>query len=955
MPKEIEENILKFWEENKIFDKLRKKISKGKEWSFIDGPITANNPMGVHHAWGRTYKDLFQRFKAMQGYNQRFQNGFDCQGLWIEVEVEKEKNLKSKKDIEAFGVEKFIEACKERTERMANLITRQSIRLGQWMDWENSYYTHSFKANDYKWFFIKYCHEKGWVYKGIDVIPWCPRCEVAESKHGLATEGYKEREDKAVYVKFPIKNKKREYFLVWTTTPWTLPANVAIAVNPEVFYVYAEKDGNIYVIAESLAKKVLGEYKVIKKILGNDLEGLEYEMPYQHLEPQKASIVAGTKEEEKIKEKAPHKVVLWEEVSSEEGTGIVHIAPGCGPEDYQLGIRYKLPAISPLNEQGRYVEGFDWLTGKYAFDANTEIIEDLRKRGFLFKEENYLHSYPHCTRCRTPVVFRLVPEWYISMKEIRPKLIEANETINWIPEQGKLYEKNWLESMGDWLFSRKRFYGLAMPIWECEKCGYFEVIGSAKELKEKAVAGIEHFKEHRKPGVDKVLLKCKKCGSLMHRVPDTVDVWMDAALVPFYTLDWLTNKEYFNKWFPADLVIECGPGQYRLWFFFMLLASVILTGKAPFKNVFTYELVKDSQGREMHKSLGNAIWLDEAIEKVGADALRYYYVKKNPHENLLFSFDSIKECERTLRILENVGKYILENLDSKPKESERKNLQIEDLWILSRINSTIKESTSNLELFKPNIYLKILEDFLVLDLSRTYIQIVRYRVQEKHKTRGAALYAMTKAYLTLLKLLAPTIPFLTEYLFQKFKEKLDLKEESIHLCDWPIPEEKEINKNLEEKFEIVKKVIEKVLAERAKQKIGLRWPIKKIEIRTDVELDEFIEIIKTQTNAKEIKIKKAKTKGIEVKIDTKITKELEEEGYLREIIRLIQEGRKRAGLKKEQKIILYVNCSEFIKKIIEKNKESIKEKVNASSIEFCKKESPKISKKIKSHEIEIYF
>ncbi|MEM2089674.1 MAG: isoleucine--tRNA ligase [Candidatus Pacearchaeota archaeon] len=956
MRQERELEILKFWKENKIFEKLRVKNSKGKRWSFIDGPVTANNPMGVHHAWGRTYKDLFQRFKAMQGFNQRWQNGFDCQGLWIEVEVEKEKGFKCKKDIEAFGIANFVEACKERTERMAKLITEQSIRLGQWMDWENSYYTHSFKANDYKWFFIKYCYEKGWLYKGIDVVPWCPRCEAVESKHGLATEGYAEREDKAVYVKFPVKNHKgesKEFFLVWTTTPWTLPANVAIAVNPEIFYVRAKKDDEIFILAENLAKKVLGDFEIIGKVLGKDLEGMQYEMPYKDLEPQKASIVAGSslESDEGKKVPAPHKVVLWSEVSSEEGTGIVHIAPGCGPEDYQLGIQYKLPAISPLDSQGRYIEGYDWLTGKYAFEANEEIIKDLKKRKFLFKEEKYKHSYPHCTRCHTPVVFRLVPEWYISMKEIRKKLIEANEKIRWIPEFGKFYEKNWLESMGDWLFSRKRYYGLAMPIWECENCKAIEVIGSAKELKKKAIKGIEHFTEHRKPGVDKVLLKCKKCGSFMHRVPDTVDVWMDAALVPFYTLDWLKNKKYFNQWYPADLVIECGPGQYRLWFFFMLLAGVVLTGKPPFKNVFTYELVKDAQGREMHKSLGNAVWIDEAIEKIGADALRYLYVKASPHKNLCFSFDLAKDAERALKILENVGRYVLENLQPEVKQ---KKLQPEDLWLLSRLNSSIEEATKNLEEYKPDFYLKAVENFLVSDLSRTYIQIVRERVQQKSETRDAALYTLCEAYLTVLRLLAPTIPFTTEYIFQQFRKKLKL-EESIHLCEWPKADKKKINKKLEEKFDIVKKIIEKALAQRSKSQISLRWPLKKVKIETNVDLSDLLDIIKKQVNVKEVEIKKTKTEEPKVELETEMTKELEEEGYLREITRLIQEARKKAALKKGQLIGLQIKCDNYLENLIKKNEKDIKEKVNASSIKFEKGAKLRLKKMIKDHEIEIYF
>jgi len=945
-----EVKILEFWKTNNIFDKLRKKNEKGKIFSFIDGPITANNPMGVHHAWGRTYKDLFQRFKAMQGFKQRYQNGFDCQGLWIEVEVEKEKGFKSTEDIEKFGVDKFIQACKDRTAKMAKVMTEQSIRLGQWMDWENSYYTHSFKANDYKWNFIKYCHKKGWLYKGVDVVPWCPRCAAVQSKHALATEGYEERKDTSVFVKFPIKGKKDEFFLVWTTTPWTLPANVALAVHPDLNYVKAKKGKEIFILAESLVEKILGKAEILEKISGEKLHKLKYEMPYQDLEAQKSSIISGGKEDNKGK--APHIVILWKEVSNEEGTGIVHIAPGCGPEDYQLGKEYKLPAISPLDENGIYMDGFGSFNGKSAFDVNELVVKDLKKREFLFKEEKYKHSYPHCTRCRTPVVFRLVPEWYISMEGIRKKLMKENKKINWIPEQGKSYEQNWLENMGDWLFSRKRYYGLAMPIWEC-KCGEFEVIGSAEELKKKAVKGIESFKEHRRPGVDQVMLKCKKCKELMKRVPYTVDVWMDAALVPFYTLNWLEDKKYFNDWYPAKLVIESGPGQYRLWFFFMLMAGGILEGKAPFENVFTYELVKDAKGREMHKSWGNAIWFDEAIKKLGADLLRYTYVRTDPHQNLHFGFKIAEENKRALAILHNISRYI----KGLGKFKESKKFEIEDKWILSKLNSLIDNCTNYLEEFKPDYYLKAIEDFFILDLSRTYIQMIRDRVQQESKTRDTALTTLFRCYNTVLKLLAPAIPFTTEEIYQNLKTVFELKEESIHLFDWPKPEFKAINEEIEENMKNVSKIIEKSLALRAEKKINLRWPLKSLIVTFSKDFKDFSNVLQKQVNVKEVIFKKKKVKEPEVNLDFKTNEELEKEGYLREIARLIQGARKKASLKKEDEISLSLKCDNHIEKIVSENSDFIKKLVNTKTINFKPntKSKLKIKKKIKDHNLEVYF
>src|SRR3989344_2917065 len=501
--------ILKFWEENEIFEKLRKKNKGKKKWSFIDGPITANNPMGVHHAWGRTYKDLFHRFKAMQGYEMRYQNGFDCQGLWVEREEEKNLGLNSKEDIEKFGILNFVKACRKRIEKFSKVQTEQSIRLGYWMDWNNSYYTMTDNNNLHNWMLLKLYFKKGWLYKGNDTVPWCWRCGTASSKHDIATEGYKEVTHKALFMQFPVKGKEKEYFLIFTTTPWTVPENVAIAVNEKIDYVLAENNGAKYWIAESRLNELNGDYKVLEKKKGSKLAGIKYAMPYANLEMQKNS---------------PHKVVVWELASGEEGTGIVHIAPGCGAEDFELG----------------------------------------KKR-----------------------------------------------------------QEDWFNNMGDWLISRKRYWGLPLPIWECS-CGHIEVIGSLDELKQKAIdkKKVDKLPELHKPWIDEIRIKCPKCGKIISRIPDVGDAWLDAGIVPLSTLNYLENKSYWKKWFPADLISENLPGQYRGWFNALFWASVVTVGKAPFKALFGYETLKDEKGEEMHKSKGNAIWFDDAVEKVGADSMR---------------------------------------------------------------------------------------------------------------------------------------------------------------------------------------------------------------------------------------------------------------------------------------------------------------------------------------------
>ncbi len=909
----LESEVLRFWEQSKIYEKLKKKNKGEKRWSFIDGPITANNPMGVHHAWGRTYKDLFHRFKAMQGHEMRWQNGFDCQGLWVEREEEKDLGLKNKKDIEKFGILNFVNSCKKRVEKFSKIQTEQSIRLGYWMDWGNSYYTMSDNNNLHNWHLLKHYFTKGWLYKGKDAVPWCWRCGTASSKHDIATEGYKEAVHTALFMQFPLKNDHDTYFLIFTTTPWTIPANVAIAVNPNTTYVKVDNDGANYWLAESRVSELEGNYKILEKRKGSKLRGIEYVMPYSNLEAQRDS---------------PHKVILWDLASEKEGTGIVHIAPGCGAEDFDLGKKENLPSISPLDDVGVYKEGFEEFSLKKYDEVNIMVLRDLEQRRFVYKTQPIKHRYPHCWRCGKELVFRLVDEWYIKAEEMRQSLIKENRKIKLYPEYGKKRQEEWFKNMGDWLISRKRYWGLPLPIWECE-CGAVEVIGSLKELKEKAIdrKKVDSLPEIHRPWIDEIKIKCEKCGREVERIQDVGDAWLDAGIVMFSTLNYLQNKEYWRKWYPADLISENMPGQYRGWFNAISWAGVALTGKAPFEAMFGYETLKDEKGEEMHKSKGNAIWFDDAIEKMGADPMRLLYCLQDPSQELRFGFNVIKEPKANLNILYNLSRLVERAKDTKQV------LKVEDKWILSRLNSLIKEVTEELENLHPHKATRALQNFWSNDLSRNYIQFVRERISENDEIVKSMLKTV---YITVLKLFAPVCPFITEHLWRELKKDNLVKEESVHLSSWPKFNAKKINKKLEEEFASTLKIIEIGLAQRDKEKIGLRWPLKSAEITANFNLkNEMKEIIKRQLNIKEVFFDKAaKPDALSVILDTRQTPELEAEGFARELARKIQDERKKHGLQKTDVINLKVRTSEKLKKILSAQIDFLKERTNAKTIDL---------------------
>jgi len=898
---ENENKILKFWRKNEIFKKLQKK-NKGKErWSFLDGPITANNPMGVHHAWGRTYKDLFQRYNAMKGFDQRYQNGFDCQGLWVEVEVEKEKGFKSKKDIEKFGIDKFVDACKERVLKYSKIQTDQSIRLGQWMDWDNSYFTMSDENNYTIWNFLKVCKEKGLLYKGHDSVPWCPRCGTAISQHEILTEEYREISHKSIYFQLPVKEEKNTFFLVWTTTPWTLPGNVALAVNPELEYVKVKKEESIYILLEKKARLVEGE--IIGAMAGKDLEGLEYEGMFDEL--------SGVKE---------HKVILWKDVTEEDGTGIVHIAPGCGAEDFQLAKKLKLPVVDLSDDESNYREEFGELAGQFVGSEEVRewIFNDLKERGFVFKIEDYLHRYPTCWRCKTELIFRVVDEWYISMDKIRKKLLEVSKSIKWIPGFGLERELDWLKNMHDWLISKKRYWGLALPIYECQ-CGNFEVIGSKEELKERAVSGWDKFEGYspHRPWIDEVKIKCSKCGEKVSRIKDVGNPWLDAGIVPFSTM---------ADWFPAKFVCESFPGQFKNWFYSLIVMSTVLEGKAPVETIFGFASVKDEKGEEMHKSKGNAIWFDDAVEKIGADPMRWMYMRQNPVNDLKFGFHSAEEIKRKLLTLYNVYEFFGTYVDKKDY-SNLKSKNVLDRWILSKFNNLIKRVSNDLDSYNAGSAVLSIENFFIEDLSLWYVRRSRKRFREESKEAISTLYYIL---LNLSKLIAPMMPFFAEEMYGRLKTTK--MPESVHLCDWPKAEK--TNDKLEEKMFKVRDIVTLALAKRAESGIKVRQPLSELVIKDKLE-KALLELIKDEVNVKKV------TVGRQVKLNTKITEELEREGEYREMVRNVSKIRKEMGLTPKDIVVIdstfaIINTEEF-KKEVGAKEFNVKDKVDGKEVKINKK------------------
>ncbi|HEY8599880.1 MAG TPA: isoleucine--tRNA ligase [Thermomicrobiales bacterium] len=827
-----ERATLRRWAEEGTVEKyLHRNDGSSERFSFMDGPITANGLMGVHHAWGRTYKDLFQRFQTMLGKRQRYQNGFDCQGLWVEVNVEKELGLKSKRDIEKYGIGPFVERCKERVWKYADLQTKASQRLGYWMDWDHSYYTMSDENNYMIWGFLKECHERGWIYKGHDVMPWCPRCGTGLSEHEIVTEGYLDRTHTSVYVRFPLTSPghEGEALLAWTTTPWTLTSNVAAAVHPDLTYLKVRQGDGVYYLAQGAAATALrGPYETLAEVRGKDLLDLTYSGPFDELPAEEGVI---------------HRVIAWTDVSAEEGTGIVHIAPGCGKEDFGLSKEYGLPVIAPLDESGYYVKGFDWLTGKEVGEVPLLIVADLERKGLLHRVEDYTHRYPTCWRCQTDLVFRLVDEWFISMNELREPMMRVTEQIRWLPGFGKERELDWLRNMDDWMISKKRYWGLALPIYVCDDCGNFEVIGSETELQERAVAGWDEFAGHtpHRPWIDAVKIACQGCGGRSSRIADVGNPWLDAGIVPFSTLKYRQDRDYWEQWYPADFITESFPGQFRNWFYSMLAQGTALTGERPFKAVLGYGLLRDEQGREMHKSWGNAIEFEEGAETMGVDVMRWLYMAGNPSTNLNFGYSLGDEVRRRfiLPLWNSYSFWVtyarLDGFDpTAPRVPVAERAPL-DRWILARLNETIRQTAERMADFDAQGATRAAETFVVDDLSNWYIRRSRPRFwrSSDDADKASAHATLYETLVALAQALAPIVPFLTEEIYQNLVRANDpTAPESVHLCDYPAYDPALADEALLRDMAATVRVVELGRAARTLAEVRVRQPLARMLVHT---------------------------------------------------------------------------------------------------------------------------
>ena len=915
----LEHSVLDFWEKNDIFKK-RVALNKGKPpWSFIDGPITANNPMGVHHAWGRTIKDMMNRYKAMCGFDLRYQNGFDCQGLWVEVEVEKELGFKSKRDVEEYGIEKFVNLCKDRVKKYSAIQTEQSKRLGYWMDWDNSYYTMSDENNYTIWSMLKKLFEDDKIYKGMDVVPWSGKSGTSYSQMEII-EGRKLVAHESVFVRFPIVDRENEYLLVWTTTPWTLTSNVIAAVNVNLEYVKLRaSDGSLYYFAkenlefqrlekqfsdkkqwiEGVPKlktisqifKERGGYEIEGTIKGSELVGLKYSGPFDDMEAQnevggypftddnlKSKGMSGVNTHQVIdagKDSIGNDIVV-----AGEGTGIVHMAPGCGDIDYKIGQKMGFINIAPLDAEAKFMEKFGWLSGLVATEKETidKIISDLKERGFLLYSEQYPHVYPHCWRSGDELVFRMVDEWYINM-DWRDRIKKVVDQINWIPDWGRDREHEWLDNMGDWMISKKRFWGLALPIWEFED-DTFLVVGSKEELKDLAVEGWDEFEgqsPHR-PWIDNIKIKHPKSGLIGTRILDVGNPWLDAGIVPYSTLNYNDDKVYWEKWFPGDFVVESFPGQFRNWFYSLLALSTVMEDKAPFKTLLGHALVKDETGRDMHKSWGNAIWFDDAAEEIGVDVMRWMYANQNIEHNLLFGYGPANEVRRKLLTLWNVYSFFatyatLDKFSPIETKIKDRDLTLLDQWILAKSNVLVKEAVSAFDSYRVDKFIQKFEKFLD-DLSNWYIRRNRRRFwkSENDIDKTAAYHTLYHVLLTSVKIIAPILPFMSEKIYQNLVCNIDDSlPESIHLCDYPAIDDKKIDQQMIEQVDTIRKIVELGRSARNKAELKIRQPLKELCFHlSDNSIEKFVienqKIILEELNVKKIKYVKSTDKLIQYEI-----------------------------------------------------------------------------------------
>lgn len=941
--KKTEAQILDFWAKNKIYEKA-KALRKGKKpFSFIDGPPYATGSIHMGTAWNKILKDLYIRFWRMQGFDVSDQPGYDCHGLPTELKVEQQLNFHSKKDIERFGIANFIKECRKWATKYIDVMSSQFANLGVWMDWKNPYLT---LKNDYiegAWYTFKKAAEQGFLYKDVYPVHVCSRCETALAYNEIE---YTSLTDPSIWIKFPIKGKKGEFLLIWTTTPWTIPSNTGIMVHPDFDYARVQLASETLIIAKDLLHQVMqrikGEYKIIGTIKGKDLEGMEYEHPLKNLVPALQNL------------KNAHRVVLSARyVHLQEGTGLVHTAPGHGWEDWLVSKDSKLPLVSPVNLNGTFNESAgEWLKGKYVKAADKEIIAKLRERNALLHEETVTHDYPQCWRCDTPLLQISIPEWFFKVENIRERLIKENERVSWTPSWAKQRFRNWLENLGDWPVSRQRYWGIPLPIWECP-CGGREVIGSFEELKKKAQLKKEI--DFHKPAIDAVKIKCPKCRKPMKRVPDILDVWFDSGVCSWASLGYPRKKELFKKLWPPDFQTE-GPDQIRGWWNSEAIMSMFSFNRLPFKNILYHGFILDLHGVKMSKSRGNIVTPEQVVNKYSRDVLRLYLLASAPWEDFTWNWEDVSDVNKIFTVWWNCAQFIETYVENKNVKKPAK-LNLEDKWILSKLNSLLLAGEAFAKSYNMHKFVQSARDFILNDFSRTYIKLIRDRVAVGYsgKDRSAAEWTLLYVLNEINKALAPVTPFITESIHQQLFKK---ERESVHLCSWPKADKKIIDKSLENQMDSAREIIEVIGAARASANLKLRWPVAAVTISTkDKNAVDAVKklkgIIKQAGNVKDVRlaksgkgVKKSFSKG-ELFLDTTQSKELLEEAMIRELIRQVQMMRKEAKKKVTERINLCLKGQEeVLKRWIKEIEKGTTSKITLGQIKGKKKGKLKFEEKI---------
>jgi len=933
--KKIEADTLKFWEDEKIYEKVKSQNKNGKKFYFLQGPPYTSGKIHIGQAWNNSMKDIILRYKRMKGFNVWDRAGYDMHGLPTENAVQKKLGLKNKEEIADYGVDKFVKGCLSFSEEYARYMSQDLWKLGVWIDYENAYMPIKKDWIGGEWAFFKKAWEQKRLYRGKKVMHWDAETETSLAKHELEYETIK---DTSVFLKFAKKDSENEYFIIWTTTPWTIPFNLAIMVNPKVDYVKIKVDEEYWIVAKDLVgafvSGLLGKkFEIVEEFKGKKLEGVEYVHPFNNE-------LKEFYNELKKKWKKIHTVILNENyVDTSAGTGLVHCAPGCGPEDQEAGEKYEIGTFNVLNERGEF-ENLGKYSGWKAKIDDKNFVEEFENLGVLVGKSDVEHEYPHSDRSHKPVVFRTTEQWFLKTKDLVKELVKYNEKVHWVPKKsGESYER-WAQNLKDNGVTRQRFWGCPVPIWvNVKNKEDFFVVGSVEELEKLTKKSYDDLSLH-KPWIDKIVIE--KNGGKYKRIPDVADVWIDSGTASWNCL--YNDSKLIKEWFPADLVLEATE-QTRLWFSLLQICSTIRMGKSAYKNAFAHGMIFDFQGTKMSKSLGNIISPYEVIDKYSADILRNYICQISAGENISFNWEDIKVKQRNLIMLSNIANYILDL--EKQDISKKGKKGIEEEWMISRYNSSLKKVSELFEEYRLDETISEVEN-LFISLSRDYIKLVR----NKSSDNDIVLKTIKEIYLEILKMFSPICPFLTEHLWSRMNQK----EKSIHLCSWPKFNDKKIDKKLEGEFEDAMKIIEVGLRERDIKQIGLKWPLKKAVAHTNKKLGkELKEIIMRQLNIKDIEIKK-KDGEVLVELDLVLTPKLEAEGFSREIARRVQSERKNRGMEKTDSIELKLLVDSELKELLKPHLEFIKKRTGSESVSIVDKtESKMINFKVKNRELGMAF